>query len=107
MLEVGPFCVVSLVSLQNRCFEQLATICVRLSITRLLVFSGSNALSCSNFINYTKHQPVQAVFSFFFIIISQKHIENHRTITFNEKFDPLHLFQLKNLLNSGLLLGRV
>ena len=44
MLEVGPFCVVSLVTLQNRSFEHLATISERLSLTRLLVFLGSKRL---------------------------------------------------------------
>ena len=44
MLEVGPFCVVSLVTLQNRSFEQLATISARLSFTRLLFFLGSKFL---------------------------------------------------------------
>ena len=43
-LEVGPFCVVSLVTLQNRSFEQLATISARLSFTRLLDFLGSKCL---------------------------------------------------------------
>jgi len=38
VLEVGPFCVVSLVTLQNRSFKQLATICATLSFARLLVF---------------------------------------------------------------------
>ena len=43
-LEVGPFWVVSLVTLQNRSFEHLATISTRLSLTRLLVFCGSKCL---------------------------------------------------------------
>ena len=43
-LEVGPFCVVSLVTLQKRGFEELATICARLSFTRLLVLLGSKCL---------------------------------------------------------------
>ena len=37
-LEVGPFCVVSLVTLQNRSFEHLATISARLSFTTLGFF---------------------------------------------------------------------
>ena len=36
--EVGPFCVFSLVTLQSRSFEHLATISGRLSFTRLLIF---------------------------------------------------------------------
>ena len=43
-LEVGPFCVDSLVTLQNLSFEHLATISARLSFTRLLVFLGSKCL---------------------------------------------------------------
>jgi len=43
-LEVGPFCVVSLVTLQNRSFEHLATISARLSFTRLLFFLSSKCL---------------------------------------------------------------
>ena len=43
-LEVEPFCVVSLVILKNRSFEQLATISTRLSFTRLLDFLGSTCL---------------------------------------------------------------
>ena len=43
-LKVGPFCVVSLVTLQNRSFEHLATISPRLSFTRLLVFLSSKCL---------------------------------------------------------------
>ena len=43
-LEVGPFCMVSLVTLQKRSFEHLATISARLSFTRLLIFLGSKCL---------------------------------------------------------------
>ena len=43
-LEVGPFCEVSLVTSQKRGFEELATICARLSFTRLLVLLGSKCL---------------------------------------------------------------
>ena len=42
--EVGPCCVVSLVTLQKRGFEELATICARLSSTRVLVLLGSKCL---------------------------------------------------------------
>ena len=44
VMKVGPFCVVSLVTLQNRSFEQLATISARLSFTRLLFILGSKFL---------------------------------------------------------------
>jgi len=53
VLEVGAFCVVSLANLQNRSYEQLATVCTRLSFSRVLVFMAQNASSCSNLINYT------------------------------------------------------
>ena len=42
--EVGPFCVVSLVTLQKRGFEELATICARLSSTWILVLLGLKCL---------------------------------------------------------------
>ena len=105
--EVGPFCVFSLVTLQNRSFEHLATISGRLSFTRLLIFLAQNALSCSNLINFTQQQPFQADISCFWNTFLQKHIENHRKKTLNEKFNPLHLSQLKNLLDPGLIQGKI
>ena len=52
-LKVGPFCVVSLVTLQNRSFKY------------------------------------HTDYSCFWNNLLQKHIENHRKITLNEKFNPL------------------
>ena len=48
-LEVGPFCLVSLVTLQKRGFEELPTICARLSFTRLFVLPGSKCLAIFKF----------------------------------------------------------
>ena len=48
MLEVGPFCVVTLVTLQNRSFEQLA----RLFFSRLLLFLGSKCLDMFKFYHF-------------------------------------------------------
>ena len=52
-------------------------------------------------LNMTRHiEPKKNVFGDFFL---QKHRENHRKRTLNEKFNPLHFFQLKNLLDPGLI----
>ena len=107
MLEVGPFCVVSLVTLQNRSFEQLATISARLSFSRLLLFWAQNVLSCSNLIILSQQQPLQADYTCFWNIFLQNHLENHRKKSLIEKFNPLHLSQLKNLLDPGLIQGKI
>ena len=60
-------------------------------------------IKCLNLINYTWQQPAQADFLVLVHFFLQKHIENQRTITLNDKFNPLQLSQLKNLLDPGLI----
>ena len=82
--EVGPFCVVSLVTLQKRDFEELAKICARLSSTRILVLLGSKCLVMFKFDQlYIATTCRGRFFPFSEHFFLQKHIENHRTITLN------------------------
>ena len=107
-LEVGPFCVVSLVTLQNRSFEQLDTISARLFFSRLLLFLGSKCLDMFKFYDFivatTFVGRLYLLLEHFFL---QNHIENHRKKSLIEKFNPLHLSQLKNLLDPGLIKGEI
>ena len=101
-LEVGPFCVVSLVTLQNRSFEHLATISARLSFTRLLVFLGSKCLVMFKFDQlYIATTFTCRLFLFLEHLFSKPHRKSQKKITLNEKFNPLHFSQLKNLLDPG------
>ena len=97
---------VSLVTLQKRGFEELATICARLSLTRLLVVPGSKCLVMFKFDQLYMATTCRGRFFFssiFGTFFLQKHIENQRTKTLNDKFNPLNLSQLKKNLDPGLI----
>ena len=67
--EVGPFCVVSLVTLQKRGFEELATIFARLSFTRILVLLGSKCLVMFKFDQLYMAKTCRG--RFFFLLFSE------------------------------------
>ena len=86
---------VSLVNLQKKGFEELATICARLSFTWLLVLLGSKCLEMLKFDQlYMATTSTGRLFSVSGTFFLQKYIENHKKITLNDKFNPLLLSQL-------------
>ena len=62
-LEVGPFCLVSLVTLQIEVLNILPQSPQGSLLLGYLFYLTQNALQCLNLINYTWQQPAQSDFS--------------------------------------------
>ena len=103
--KVGPFCVVSLVTLQNWSFEHLATISARLSFTKPLVFLDSK---CLVMIKFDQFYIATTFTCRFFLFLEQFFAKAHRKSqenNFEWKVQPSTLVPAQKSFGSWLNIG--